>query len=382
MFQKHKNEKLKKKINQMMQDYLSEHKVGAAAICVQQNGKTLFCEYYGNVRLHGTQPPDGKSLYRLASMTKPITAVAVLQQVAKGKIDLDKDIAAYIPAFADLQIGTVVDDKVVPVCPADTYITARQLLTHTSGVGSGACGEKQFAAMPLDSKDSLETATAYYAEQALQFKPGTKQEYSPIFAFDLLARLVEVTSGMPFNRYIEENICQPLGMHDTTFQPSVEQESRIVYLHTRTQEGFSDDATPADGCVFGGIPNSRCCGGAGLVGSLDDYLVFAQMLLQNGSYNGKQILPPAMVRQMQQPQVSDEIMPGSQKWGLGVRVITKKSSCRLPVGTFGWSGAYGTHFWVDPKNGITAVMMRNSLYDGGAGARATVKFEKCVYTAI
>lgn len=362
-----------------MQSYLQENKADALAVCVMQNGKVLYRSFFGSVYADKKQQPDGNTLFRLASMTKPVTAAAVLREVEQGRLMLDRDISFYLPCFKKMHIAGAENGSTAVSCPAKNPITVRHLLSHTSGVGSGQLGAAQFDAMPAEASRSLKKATEHYATLPLLFEPGTKQEYSPVFAFDILAGLTQEVSGQPFNEYVREHICKPLGMVNTVFEPDDEQMHRLAYLHTRTQDGKNADASPLDGCLFAGIPNSRFCGGAGLAGSLDDYVAFAQMLLQNGAYNGKSILSARSVQQMQQPQVSEKCMPGSQQWGLGVRVITKKSYSYLPVGTFGWSGAYGTHFWVDPKNAITAVLMRNSLFDGGAGSRLGAKLEKAVY---
>lgn len=356
------------------------NKIGNAAVSVMQNGRTLYRGYFGSQTFNGAQKPNEKSLFRLASMTKPVTAVAVLMQAEKDLLDLDADISAYLPAFSELYLGKNEQNVIVKTEKLTNGVTVRQLLTHTSGIGSGLFGELQLRQMPQDKKTNLADAVAYYATLPLLFAPGTRTEYSPIFAFDILARLVEVTAKQSFSEFLKNELFTPLEMHDTVFEPNDEQKSRLVFMHDK-KDGKSVDATASSGELFPGIPNSRFCGGASLASTLNDYEIFAQMLLHNGTYKGKKILSPASVAQMATPQVSEQIMPGSQRWGLGVRVIAEKSYCYLPVGSYGWSGAHGTHFWVDPENEITAVLMRNSLVDGGAGARTAVQFEKLVYTA-
>lgn len=136
------------------------------------------------------------------------------------------------------------------------------------------------------------------------------------------------------------------------------------------------------GCVFDETPCTHFLGGAGLISSLDDYIRFAQMLLRGGEINGNRILSENTVKFMSEPQVPESIMHGNERWGLGMRVITSDEYKYLPKGTFGWSGAYGTHFWVDPVNGITAVYMKNSVYDGGSGAITAANFEKDVFNSL
>ena len=136
-----------------------------------------------------------------------------------------------------------------------------------------------------------------------------------------------------------------------------------------------------EGCVFENVPVTHYLGGAGLISSLDDYTSFAKMLLNKGEINGNRVISEKAVKLISTPQVPESIMPGNERWGLGVRVITSENYRYLPVGTFGWSGAYGTHFWIDPVNSIAAVYMKNSMYDGGSCAVTAANFEKDVFNS-
>ena len=143
-------------------------------------------------------------------------------------------------------------------------------------------------------------------------------------------------------------------------------------------DGNNSVAKMKENCIFYDYPCMHYLGGAGLVSTLDDYSKFAKMLLNKGKTPKKQILSEETFRLLHTPFVSEEIMPSNERWGLGVRVIVKESYKTLPVGTFGWSGAYGSHFWVDPTNKVAAVFMKNSLFDGGAGNESARNFEKAV----
>lgn len=372
---------LQKNTDHVFETYLTQQRIGNAAVSVIQNGKVLCRSFYGSVSFGKNNVPDADSLFRLASMTKPIVGAAVMLQVERGLLDPDAAISAYLPAFAQMYVGKEENGMILPAAKTKNAVTVRHLLTHTSGIGSGVFGDVQCAQMPQNARQNLSDAVCYYATLPLLFEPGTRTEYSGLFGFDILAHLVEVTSDKSIAQFLQDELFTPLGMQDTTFDPSAEQKSRLVFLHDK-KDDMSADASPVNGEMFDVFPNSHCCGGAGLAGSLSDYEKFAQMLLQEGTYNGVRVLSKESVRQMKTAQLSEQIMPGAQKWGLSMRVIAGKGYSYLPIGCFGWSGAYGTHFWVDPANGITAVMMRNSLVDGGAGARAAVKFEKTVYTSI
>lgn len=380
MFIFSKKDNLPRLVDKTFEKLLAQNKIGNAAVSVMRNGEGLCRSFYGSVQLNGNEKPDENTLFRLASMTKPIIGAAVMMQLEGGLLDLDEPVRTYLPAFGEMYIGKEQNGEIVPAEKAKTDITVRHLLTHTSGIGSGAFCEPQFKAMPAEKQCSLACAVDYYATLPILFEPGTRSEYSGLFGFDILARLVEVTSGKSVALFLKEKLFEPLGMQNTTFAPDEEQKRRFAFLHDR-KNGASADATPEKGDIFAGVPNHLCSGGGSLAGSLSDYEKFAQMLLHEGVYNGVRVLQADSVRQMKSPQLNDKIMPGNQKWGLSMRVVTDASYPYLPVGSFGWSGAYGSHFWVDPANGITAVLMRNSLVDGGAGAKTANKLEKLVYTA-
>ena len=169
-------------------------------------------------------------------------------------------------------------------------------------------------------------------------------------------------------------------MVDTTFVLNGEQQSRLVDMHTRI-DGENAVRNMPEGCVFEDYPSTHYLGGAGLVSTLSDYVKFAKMLLNKGKTDTGAILSEETFNQLCTPQVSKEIMPGNISWGLGVRVITENSYPYLPVGSFGWSGAYGSHFWVDPVNKLFAVFMKNSSVDGGSGNESAENFEKAVYSS-
>ena len=184
--------------------------------------------------------------------------------------------------------------------------------------------------------------------------------------------------------YISKEIFEPLGMTDTTFIPTEEQWSRFIPMHTRTEVdgvGISGDGPTHPGSIFENFPLTWFSGGAGLCSTLPDYVKFAEMLLNEGRLpDGTQLVPAELIRDMATPCVPFEIMPARERWGLGVRVITEEHW--MPKTCFGWSGAYGSHFWVDPVNKITAVYMKNSRYDGGAGSQTSGHFEQDVYASL
>lgn len=374
------NEKiLKEQIEQTIRSDIESGKVGGVAVSVMQDGKTIYQACFDDLKndVHVSE----HTLFRMASMTKPITAVAVLMLVDRGLLDLDMPVSQIVPDFAQMNIGQMVQDKIKLLSPAKIPITVRQLLSHSSGLGSGPVGDHIRASLPQHEVKTLAQAVAYYAKNPLDFEPSTAQSYSAIHAFDVLARIVEVISGMPYDTFLKKELFSPLGMVDTTFSPTAEQWKRMIPMHSYINgNGITVDFP--ENSLFDDVPTTRFCGGAGLASTLSDYKKFADMLLHYGAANGQQLIREKIIREMATPQVPPAIMPGPEVWGLGVRVITDPSYMDLPCGSFGWSGAYGTHFWVDPENRIVAVYLKNSRYDGGSGALTARRFEQDVAAAI
>ena len=335
-------EKLKQTIEATLRADMESCKVGAAAMVVRQRGEIVYQGFFG-------ENVTEKTLFRLASMTKPVTAVAIMRLVDKGLVKVEAPIETYLPGFAG------------------SGITVEHLLTHSSGLGSRELGDEQHAKRPPESAESLAGAIAYYETLPLAFEPGTAPDYSPIFGFDVLGRIAEVVSGMPYDQFLKKEIFEPLGMVDTTFDPNDEQWSRMIPMHNLV-DGKNVTVPMPEKCIFENFSPSYCAGGAALAGTLEDYGKFAEMLLNQGG----NLLSPAAVENMGKRHYDI--------WGLGMRAaFDDEVFAPLPKGCFGWSGAYGTHFWVDPVNQITAVYMKNSYYDGGSGAITAHQFEIDVY---
>ena len=355
-------------------EYDAERKKGfGAAYAVWQDGRLLE-RCYGVSSLRGESPINSRTLFRLASMSKPITAVATLVLVERGMLSLDDSIEKYLPCFSEVKI----DDGCGNVSTPKRLPTVRDLLTHTSGIGSIA--EKN-AKMQQSDKESLDSAIAFYIRSGLDFEPGERQIYSGTGAFDVLTKIIELVTGVDYLTFLKENVLLPCEMTDTTFLPSEEQWGRMVAMHNRV-EGENVDWEMPSGCVFESVPMHHFLGGAGLASTLHDYCNFAELLLGEGTFRGRTILSGETFRLLCTPQVSKEIMGGNERWGLGVRVITEEAYPTLPVGSFGWSGAYGSHFWIDPANRLFAVFMKNSYVDGGAANESARSFEEAVYASL
>ncbi len=367
-------EKLSENIENAVRHDFSDNKIFGSSYFVYQEGSPVFMRCYGFTSTEKTTAVTKDTLFRLASMTKPITAVAALILVDRGLLSLSEPIYTYIDSFRDIRITTLRDgilhDEGKPVTPP----TVRDLLTHTSGIG---CDPDKMSLLTAKDKLSVDSYVDFHLRTGLDFEPCSRQAYSPLAAFDVMAKIIEIISKTDFQSFLRKEIFAPLAMSDTGFTLTCEQWNRLIKMHNR-KDGESVVDTVSEGCVFEDYVCEHYTGGAGLASTLSDYAKFAQMLL----LDGEGIVSKDVFRLMRTPQVSPEIMPGNTRWGLGVRVITEESYPYLSVGTYGWSGAYGSHFFVDPENRFAAVYMKNSRFDGGAGNESAVMFEKCVHDVL
>lgn len=360
---------LEKNIDDIAKYDIDNKKVFGSAYAVFQNGEAVLEKCYGTTGANDTRVTRD-TIFRLASMTKPITSVAALILVERGLLSLDDTVDKYLPQFADIRIK---DAAGKDLGAPQNMPTIRNLLSHTSGIGSN------YEKPPMNDKDmqSIDNSIEYIIRVGLDFEPGTKQAYSGTGAFDVLTKIIEMVSGVDYLAFLKREIFQPLNMCHTTFLPNDEQWGRVTAMHNRV-DGENVEDKMREGCIFQNYPATHFLGGAGLVSTIKDYCKFATLLLNNGG----DILEKTVFDQLHTPQVPIEIMNGNARWGLGARVITRPEYPTLPVGSYGWSGAYGAHFWIDPVNNIIAVFMKNSRIDGGSGNESAVKFEEAVYQAV
>lgn len=364
------------------QERIDRGEISGSVSLVAQDGKLLYAKAQGYANYTRKVPLKTDTIFRLASMTKPIIGVAVMQLEEQGKLSLDGPLSRYIPEFAGLQACE--SGKLVAV---NREIMIRDLLSHSCGLGQEEQGLQYIAEnLPIGPNDTLASYVPKLAQVPLDFQPGTKTGYSPMAAFDILARVVEIVSGQTVDHYLRDHIFIPLDMRDTAFVLTGAQKSRLVEMTDHVGgvlTGVSDDE--------GSFPGDMCsdhyfCGGGGLYSTAEDYHRFAQMLLGAGSYQGGQLLRPETVEKMRTPQLPFDI-PGrgpGEIWGLSMRVITgeENPSPHPAAHSFGWSGAWGTHFWVDPDNCLTAVRMINLIDAGGASAITARELEQDVTDAL
>ncbi len=384
-----------------MRDYLDNSEISGASLCVVKNGSVVYRKLWGYSSLEKEEKISDDSIYRMMSMTKPITAAAVMILIERGLVGLDDPLSKYIPAFSKMrtaddlryvfspqkmaEIGKLLlsfSFKDVKSRPSKREITIRDLLSHSSGLQEGLCGLLGM----LGEKGEYDTLSDYalhYSQYVLDFDPGEGTGYSPLAGFDILAYLVSLVSGVSFEEFIEREICSPLGMVDTTFFPSGEQKKRIVDVYKRVDGQLENvTGTPEDMCGFLHQKEIHYeIGSGGLYSTLDDYSRFASMLLNGGELNGVRILSREGVRAMHTEAPLNHLEPEpGYVWGLGVKIRSDsvKGNSPLKSGSYGWSGAFGTHFFISPSDSLAAVFMTNRTDLGGSGSYISRRVEELV----
>lgn len=369
-------------IDRMAKTDLEDGLVSCAAIQVVCRGKTVYKANHGFADAEKKVPLNDRHIFRMASMTKPVTAVCVMMQIEAGKLSLEDPVCRYLPAFEHMEVAET-DEKgnLTGTHPAPTPFTVKDLLTHSSGLGSGQVFLNTFWNPVFADNATLGSMIGDWAHTYLEFDPSTRFSYSGTVGFDVLAHLVELTSGMTYAEFAKDKLFAPLGMSSSCFRPDEDEWGRMVQMHASAEKGL---IRPVDmkRHVFEQFPLTYHSGGAGLASSLDDYTRFAHMLLCDGISGGVRILKEETVRQMRRAQLPP-MLPGTDatcSWGLSMRVVLADNGSQYPLrtGAYGWSGAYGTHFWCDPVRQLCVVYCSNMTTANGSGALTARHIEKAV----
>lgn len=375
---------LRKNVSRQTEKDLELCNISGASVIVAQHGVILHKECVGYKNPITKEPLEFNAMFRLASMTKPVTAVAALMGVERGWFSLDDKITDYFPEFGDMYVGRIEDGDVVPDHKPKNELLLYQFLSHNCGfMGAGPLYEIEESKMPFEAYKDNKTAVEYCIKNTcLTYEPKLEQGYCGTTAFDVIALLIEKNSGMKYADFIKKNIFDPLGIKDITYHPTEDQWSRLIAMTDKMcAKGHS--VVDMGRHTFENFPLEYTSAGAGLVGSIEDYFVFAEMLRCGGEYRGVRIIKEDVLASIRKVFVPVEILGegATYTWGLGVRISTDDKN--LPPGCFGWSGAYGTHFWVDPENDITAVYMKNSRWHDSHGCGETGReFEKAVMDSL
>jgi CubicO group peptidase (beta-lactamase class C family) len=355
------------RIHDAMQLHIDAHDVLGAVTLVARNGQVVWFEAQGLTDIEAKKPMQKNATFRVFSMSKPICGVAILMLLEEGKVRLNDPVSKFIPEFRGSKVAVAQDRPAnAPVSdppkyytiPATREITIQDLLTHVSGLASGgpASAYELRGLMDVLGRGTLADMMPKFAASPLDFQPGSRWTYSPLAGFDTLGRVVEVASGMSFDQFLKQRIFTPLGMKTTAFHPGDDGWSSVVTAYHRAEGTLRKAENPNR------LQSKTYFSGAGgLVSTAEEYAQFALMLSAGGQLNGKRLLSPKTVELMSSVFVPDTL-PGrapGRGYGLSVEVVNDPVAAgrRVSKGSFGWDGAYGTHFWVDPKEKLIGVMM-------------------------
>jgi CubicO group peptidase (beta-lactamase class C family) len=343
---------------QLLNRYVEERRIAGAVAAVARRGQVGYLEAAGFQDLGTRAPMTARSLFRIYSMTRPVTAVAVMMLLEEGRFDLDDPVARFIPEFKNAVVAG--EPGGVPRPPA-TAMTVRDLLLHTSGLQprtSEIYRREQVRSRTM----SMAQFIANLVRVPLMEEPGTRYRYSE--GTTVLGRLVEIWSGKPFEVFLSERVFRPLGMIDTMFWAATPDErSRLTTVYGPAQDGglvpVETEALP-----FTERP-ALIEGAVGLLSTVPDYMRFAQMLLNKGELDGVRLLRAATVETMTVNGLSEAVQAargGSTGWGLGnVQVLPDAGAGATGAGEYGWDGTAGTIFWVDPAKETVAILMTQSV---------------------
>ncbi len=360
-----------------MQDMVQKGEVSGAVTAVVSRDRLRHLEATGLADIASNRPMTTDTLFWIASMTKPVTGVAVLMLQDEGKLKASDPVAKYLPAFASLK---------TPSGQA-ANLTITQILTHTSGLGEAdAAGARE--ARTLADLEKLWLAAP------MQYEPGSQWRYTQS-GINAAARIVEVVSGRPFDVFVQERIFDPLGMKDTTFYPTDAQRQRLVTAYTKNKDTGRLEVTPPRAGY--GTRNGPPLGNGGLFSTAPDYARFAQMLLNGGALDGRPYLSADAMSLLTTPLTGD--LPtgffqteawgkrgANYGWGLSTSILKTPhdgAASMLSPGTYGHGGAWGTQAWIDPVKGVAYILMiQRAGLPNSDGSDVRIAFQRAAVAAL
>lgn len=349
-------------IDSIIKKEIDEHRVAGGAALIILDGKTVYNKAFGYSDMASKKKMETNSIFRIASQTKAIVSVGLLQLLEKYKIELDEPIERFMPVFSNQKVALFRRDS-IELVERKRPITIRDILTHQSGISSG---DEHPKLMPLFKKygldkmlnmgyKNLEEEVIQIAKMPLAHQPGERFSYG--LSTDVAGRLVEIISGMPLGNYLEKNIFRPLSMHDTYFYLPKNKHDRLVKVYTQFRADSLQELSPSlfpvdfakqnDNGYYSGI--------GGLVSTTEDYGKFLVCLLNNGKYKNKTLLSKQSMTAFLTNQLGDKTFvfggkPSLNNFGLGVGLTTEKGQVinKASIGSFFWGGAFNTAYMVDP----------------------------------
>lgn len=365
-------------VDRLLEKHVERQQIAGAVALVMQKGKVIYSTAVGMQDQEAESPMRSDTIFRIASMTKPVASVAVMMLRDEGRLDLDDPVSKFLPEFADPQVLEVDSTGGQRLVEARREITIRNLLTHTSGLSYGFLSppplRERYAAAGVsdglvETSGTIADNTRRLANVPLANHPREAWQYG--LSTDVLGRLVEVVSGQALDSFLREQIFEPLGMRDTHFVLPEDKTSRLAALYRPAEDGTIERVGKGPQAA-GGVTYSATypyasmgtyfSGGAGLVSTAADYAHFLQMLLNDGELDGVRLLKPGTVAEMTRNQIGDLIILfpiHGDKFGLGFGVHGPRSEERngASVGTYSWGGIFHTYFWVDPSQELIGILM-------------------------
>lgn len=375
------------RISTVMQRYVDQGKIAGISTMIARKGQIAHFEQVGRMDKEGDKPMSADAIFRIYSMTKPIISTALMTLYEQGLFQLIDPVAKYIPAFAQVKVlEAAADGSTQEVAPRQPMLVG-QLLTHTSGLtyhfleDSPVSALYQQGNLGRDPNQTLADMMQELAQLPLAFHPGTRWHYS--LGIDVAAYLIEVLSGKPLATYLQETIFDPLGMVDTGFFVPEENHDRLVTMYglpdvsgrdislsklfMAWQSGYNERIDSVAESYPAVKTENFARGGYGLFSTAQDYLRFAQMLLNQGKLNDTRILSRKTAELMHSNHLPPNLLPYTlggipalgYGYGLGSRVLMNVAASQVPgsVGEFGWGGAATTYYWVDPQEEIIGIFM-------------------------
>ena len=370
------------RLHALMQEAVDQKQIAGIVTILARHGKVIDYRAYGQKDMTTGAAMTKDTIFRDFSMTKPVTAVAMMILYEQGKWLPTDPISKFIPEFADLKVfkGVGEDGKMILEAPAHQP-TMRELMTHTAGFSYGFFGstpvDKMYRDEQVLSSDSLKQMIDKLAKIPLLYQPGRGWTYS--VSMDIQGYIIEKLSGRSLPDFMAEHIFKPLGMKDAGFFVPAEKRNRFVTLYRAGAKGeLMADGTPGAPADYAKQP-TMASGGGGMVSTAEDYYRFAQMLANGGELDGVRILSPASVQLMTANHVPQSLLTGEYGigwhvlrpgfgYGYNCAVVYDPAEANLPEGkgTFFWDGAAGTWFWVDPTNDVVFVGMIQRLLGPGS----------------